>query len=143
MVLSKNKKAFYDYEIIESYEAGISLFGAEVKGIKNKEVSIKEAFVSFSENGKQLILKNAHVSIPQYANNLNINSTRERVLLLRKSEIEKIKKAVKVKGFTIIPISVRINEHGLIKIDIALAKGKKNYDKRETIKKRDLERRDG
>ena len=143
MVILKNRKAFYDYEIKESYEAGISLLGPEVKGIKNKEISISEAFISFSEDGKKMLLKNSHISIPQYANNLDINPIRERALLLRKSEMAKILKDVKVKGFTIIPISVRINERGMIKIDIAVAKGKKNYDKRETIKKRDLERRDG
>ena len=138
-IIAKNKKAFYDYEILEQIEAGIILDGAEVKGIKEGHISIKEAFISISENA--LVLKNSLVSIPSYAKQFSAEGRRDKKLLLKKKEIKSLKTDVDRKGYTIVPLEVYINDNGLIKLKIALAKGKKEYEKRDTIKKREEERK--
>ena len=139
-IISKNKKAIYDYELKEFFLAGISLLGAEVKGIKDIGISIKESYIRISKCGKKLLLTGATIPIPEYACQENINPTRDRVLLVSKREREKIKKEISKNGLTIIPISVILNKNGLIKLSIAIGRGKKTYDKREAIKKRDIER---
>jgi len=138
-ILAKNKKANFDYDIKETFEAGIQLLGGEVKGIKAKKISIKESFISLTKG--QVILKGSHVTIPEYANQSYISQTRDRILLLNKREIEKIRKEVGQNGMTIVPLKVYISDRGLIKLEIALAKGRKLYDKREVLKSRDIERR--
>jgi len=137
-ILTNNKKVKYDYEIIETYEAGISLLGAEVKSIKSGKISIKESFISVNDKG--FFLKNAQVTIPAHITMDRPKEKRDRQLLLNKSEIKELKRDVERKGLTIMPTKVYLNKKGFVKIEIALVKGKKNYDKRETIKKRDQDR---
>ena len=135
----QNKRASFDYDWIEKYTAGIVLLGAEVKALQNGSGRISESFCSFS--GSELYLINSY--IPHYENSSvfsNYDESRERKLLLNKSELRRLQKAVSEKGLTIIPIRLYRNDKGLIKVDIALAKGKHDYDKRESIKKRDIER---
>ena len=135
----QNRRASFDYEWIEKFTAGIVLLGSEVKSLQNGSGRITESFCSF--NGSELYLINSYIS--HYKNCSifsNYDEVRERKLLLNKSELKKLQKAVSQKGLTIIPIRLYRNDKGLIKVDIALAKGKHDYDKRESIKKRDIER---
>ena len=138
-IIAKNKKAFYDYEILEQYEAGIMLEGPEVKGIKAGQISIKESFISIGD--KSLTLKNSLITIPSYAKQYSADEKRDKKLLLNKKELKDLKTDVERKGYTIVPLEVYVNDKGLIKIKIALAKGKKEYEKRDTIKKRESERK--
>lgn len=137
-ILANNKKARYDYEIINIYEAGISLLGSEVKSIKSGKITIKDAFISVS--GKGLFLKGSQVVIPSHITMDRPDEKRDRQLLLKKSEITELRKEVERNGLTIVPLNIYLNDKGFVKLEIALVKGKKNYDKRETIKKRDQDR---
>lgn len=137
-ILANNKKANYDYEIIKKYEAGISLLGAEVKSVKSGKISIKDSFVSINEKG--LFLKGSQIVIPSHITMDRPQEKRDRQLLLNKSEIKELKNEVERKGLTIVPLSIYLNNKGFVKLSIALVKGKKNYDKREVIKKRDQDR---
>lgn len=134
----ENRKIRFNYYVEETYIAGISLIGSEVKSIRARYVDISEAYCVFNKSN-ELILKNCYI----YKYN-NIVFTREenvdRKLLLTKKELKKLKKAVDNPGYSIVPLAIAIPEYGYIKFKIGLCKGKKNYDKRETIKKRDLER---
>ncbi len=139
MTIVKNKKAFFEYNILERYTAGIELRGSEVKSIKNAKVSLGEAYC-FIENG-EIFIKNMHVSEHEQGGKANNhNPVRDRKLLLKKKEIINLNDDVKQKGLTIIPLEVILTSTGLIKLSIGLAKGKKLYDKRETTKLRDLDR---
>lgn len=137
MVLARNKKAFHDYFIEEKYESGIELIGTEVKSIKAGKVSIKESFVRIIKN--EIFVMNMNVTPYEFGNINNKSETRVRKLLLNKKEIEKLQSKIKEQGYTIVPISI-YTKNRLVKVEIALAKGKKNYDKRETLKKKDQER---
>lgn len=137
-VLAKNKKALFDYEILERFEAGIVLRGHEVKSVKAGHISLKGAYVS--QRGKELFLIAAHISKYKPAGPLLDHDTeRERKLLLRKSETERLLGKITEKGLTIVPLSV-YTKGNLIKVEIGIARGKKAHDKRESIKKRDVER---
>ncbi|MBQ8748994.1 MAG: SsrA-binding protein SmpB [Clostridia bacterium] len=136
-VVTKNKRAYFDYFIEEEYKAGIVLVGSEVKSIRSGHMSLEQSFISVS-NG-EVFLKNAYIKTYEYANSFAVDEHRDRKLLLNKSEIQKIINKVKVKGYTIIPTKVFI-ENGLVKVSVALAKGKKNYDKKECIKQKDIKR---
>lgn len=136
-VLARNKKAFHDYFIEEKYEAGIELVGTEVKSIKAGKVSIKESFVRIIKN--EMFVMNMHVTPYEFGNIHNQPETRVRKLLLNKREIEKIGAKIKEQGYTIVPLSIYTKQR-LVKIEIGLAKGKKLYDKRESLKKKDQER---
>lgn len=136
--LANNKKAFHDYFIEKKYEAGIELVGAEVKSIKQGKVSIKESFIG-DRNGEMFIY-GMHVSPFKESYEQNIDPTRTRKLLLHKKEIDSLIGNKTQDGYTIIPLRV-YEDHGLVKIEIALAKGKKLYDKRESIKKKEADRR--
>jgi len=141
-----NRKAKFDYEFINTYIAGIMLEGLEIKAIRDGKMNISEAFCYFV--GDELFLKNSSITykgnsdiVRRTENNIiRKSSTRDRKLLLNKSELLKIKTAINIKGMTVIPYKVFINNKGFCKVEIAVAKGKKTYDKRETIKKRDIER---
>lgn len=137
MMLARNKKAFHDYFIEEKYESGIELIGTEVKSIKAGKVSIKESFVRIIKN--EIFIMNMNVTPYEFGNINNKSETRVRKLLLNKKEIEKLQSKIKEQGYTIVPISI-YTKNRLVKVEIALAKGKKNYDKRETLKKKDQER---
>lgn len=130
-----NKKAKFDYEFLEKFTAGVMLVGREVKSVKDNKASFGDSYCVVENNA--IVLKKFHISLKDKSDE---ECTRDRKLLLTKQEISKISKKIKEKGLTLIPVSVFVNKTGLIKMDIALAKGKKNYDKRETIKERDLKR---
>jgi len=129
MVVAKNKKAFHDYFIEDRYEAGIELFGAEVKSIKQGKTSIKEAFVRIIKD--EIFIMGMNVTPYENSTMYTPNELRVKKLLLHKKEIEKIHEKVREKGYAIIPLTVYI-KRGLIKVEIALGKGKKNYDKRDS-----------
>lgn len=137
-IIVRNKKASYEYEFIETLTAGIQLIGSEVKSIKANKVSISEAYC-YIKNG-EVFIKGMNVSeYKESGTYTNHEPTRVRKLLLNKSEIIKLDSLIQTKGLTIVPVSI-ILKNGLVKVEIALARGKKLHDKRESIKKRDLER---
>lgn len=135
----QNKKARFLYEIIDTYTAGIVLTGTEIKSIRSSKASIAESFCEFNEQGELFAI---NMTIEEYAfgNYYNHRPKAERKLLLSKKELKKLLKEVQTSGLTIIPLRLFLNEKGLAKMDIALAKGKKLYDKRENIKDRDNKR---
>jgi len=132
-----NKKAKFEFEISGSYTAGIVLSGTEIKSVRLGKVQIAESFCEFNENG-ELFLINSYIEEYSFGTHYNHKAKGERKLLLNKKELLKLQKGVENKGFTIVPLRLFINEKGLAKIEIALAKGKKLYDKRATIKDRDI-----
>jgi len=133
-----NKRAKFDYEIIDRYAAGIVLTGTEIKSIRLGKASIAESFCEF--NNGELFVINSTIEEYLYGNHYNHRAKSERKLLLNKKELRKLEKDSENKGLTIIPLRLYTNEKGLAKLDIALCRGKKNYDKRETIKDRDTKR---
>lgn len=135
----KNKKAKFEYEFLDKFIAGIKLAGTEIKAIRLGKASITESFCEFQNH--ELFVINMHVEEYSHATHFNHNPKSERKLLLQKRELRKLEKEVKNSGLTIIPLKVFINERGLAKMQISLAKGKKLYDKRETIKDRESKRR--
>ncbi len=135
-VIATNKKAHFDYEILEVFEAGIELIGPEVKSIRDGHISLKESFASVKDS--QIWLNNAHVSPYKPAAGNNAEPTRARRLLLKKSEISELIGKVQTAGYTIVPVKIYFS-HGLIKVEIALARGKKQHDKRNVIKNRELD----
>lgn len=137
-LLANNKKAFHDYFIEEKYEAGLSLLGSEVKSIKKGKVSIKESFIS-DRNGEMFIY-GMHVTPYEQAYEKDIDPTRTRRLLLHKKEINKLIGQKTQAGYTIVPLKI-YERDGLVKLELALAKGKKQFDKRESIKAKDDKRK--
>lgn len=135
----KNKKAKFEYEILDKYVAGIKLAGTEIKSIREGKASITESFCEF--NNGELFVINMTVQEYSHATHFNHNPKSARKLLLQRRELRKLEKEVKNSGLTIVPLRVFINDRGLAKMQIALAKGKKLYDKRETIKDRESKRR--
>ena len=140
----KNKRARFEYELIDEYTAGIILTGTEIKSIRNIKASIAESFCEFNHKG-ELFTVNMHIEEYAFGTRFNHKPKAQRKLLLNKKELNKLYKEVKNGGLTIVPLRLFINDKGFAKIRIALARGKKLYDKRETIKdrenKRDLEDR--
>ena len=138
----KNRKARFEYEILDRFTAGIVLQGTEIKAIREGKASIAEAFCEFTNN--ELFVINMTVQEYSHATNFNHNPKSERKLLLNRSELKKLEKQVKNTGLTIIPLLLFTNDNGLAKIEIALSRGKKQFDKRESLKdqdnKRDLSR---
>jgi SsrA-binding protein len=135
----KNKKAKFEYEILDKYTAGIVLTGTEIKSIRDSKASISESFCEFNEQNELFVI-NMTIQEYVYGNYYNHKPKAERKLLLNKRELKKLAKEVNTKGLTIVPLRLFINEKGLAKLDIALAKGKKLFDKRDTIKDRDNKR---
>ena len=134
----KNRKASFEYEFIQKYTAGIILVGTEIKSIRANKASISDAYCVIINS--EVIIKNLHISEYKYASFSNHEPKRERKLLLNKQEINKIKSRVQEKGFALVPIRLFINDKGIAKLEIAVAKGKKIYDKRESIKEKDIKR---
>ncbi|MGY0392125.1 SsrA-binding protein SmpB [Bizionia sp. KMM 8389] len=132
----KNKKARFQYEILDKYTAGIVLTGTEIKSIRNSKASIAESFCEFNENGELFVI-NMTIEEYLYGTYYNHKPKASRKLLLNKRELKKLLKEVQNTGLTIIPLRLFINDKGYAKLDIALARGKKLFDKRETIKDRD------
>ena len=135
----KNKKAKFEYEILDTYTAGIVLTGTEIKSIRESQASISESFCEFNDRGELFVI-NMTIQEYVYGNYYNHKPKAERKLLLNKRELKKLEKEVNIKGNAIIPLRLFVNEKGLAKLDIALGKGKKLYDKRDTIKDRDNKR---
>ncbi|MDX9721951.1 MAG: SsrA-binding protein SmpB [Myxococcota bacterium] len=137
-VLVRNRKAFFEYEILERYEAGISLLGSEVKSIRASRISLSESFARFDEKG-ELFLQNCHIAEYPWANRNNHEPLRARKLLLTRRELGKLSQEVSQAGCTLVPLSVYLKQ-GKVKVELGVAKGKKLYDKRETVKKRTAQR---
>lgn len=136
-IISTNRKARHDYFILDTYEAGIVLHGSEIKSIRAGQISIKQAYVRV--DGEEAWLIDAHIAPYDQAGHFNHDPRRPRKLLLHKKEIYRLWDAIRQKGVTVIPLRVYLI-NGLAKVEIAVAKGKRQYDKRRTIRKRDTER---
>lgn len=131
----KNKRASFDYEFIDKYVAGIELFGTEIKSIRLGKASLVDTFCIFEQN--ELWVKNMSISGYAFGSYTNHQERRDRKLLLTKKELRKLQRETKETGYTIIPISLFINDKGLAKTEIALARGKKQYDKRQSLRDKD------
>lgn len=136
-LVANNKKAYHDYFILEKYEAGISLAGTEVKSIRMGKCSIKEAYVEIKDGEMNIV--GMHISPYEKGNIFNKDPLRTRKLLLHKSEIRKLGQKIREKGFTLMPLQVYL-KGSLVKVEVGLAKGKKLYDKRDDIAKKDMQR---
>ena len=137
-VITVNRKAFHDYEILDKVEAGMSLTGSEVKSLREGRVSLKDAYVDIRRREAYLI--NAHISIYPNASYNNHEPERERKLLLNKTELRKWEQKIKTRGMSIVPLQIYATPKGLMKIEIALAKGKREYEKKQKIKEKDIRR---
>ncbi len=136
-VIAQNKKARFDYFVEETYECGIVLVGTEVKSVKAGNVSFADSFAEII-NG-ELWMRNFHISEYAYSSVFNHNPDRQKKLLVHKEELKRIRRKVEEKGYTLIPLDFFL-KHGIVKITLGICKGKKQYDKRETIKERDINR---
>lgn len=136
-VVSTNKKARFEFFILETYEAGLVLKGTEIKSIRSGQISLQEAYVR--TNGAEIWLVGAHVAPYEHASAFQHDPKRDRKLLMHKKEIRKLYDEVRIKGMTLVPMRVYLKA-GRAKLEIGLAKGKKQYDKRDSIKERDVER---
>lgn len=134
----KNKKAYFEYHILEKYVAGIALLGTEIKSIREGKVNINDSFCTFL--GAGLYIRNMHISEYSHGSFYNHEAKRDRQLLLKKKELKKLKTKLDEKGLTIIPLRMFISKRGFAKLEIALAQGKKDFDKRESIKERETKR---
>ncbi|QNL50353.1 SsrA-binding protein SmpB [Olivibacter sp. SDN3] len=134
----KNKKAYFEYHILEKYVAGIQLLGTEIKSIRQSKANISDAFCAFLNDG--LYIRNMHIAEYSHGSFYNHESKRDRKLLLTKRELNKLKVKGEEKGFTMVPLKIFMSSRGFAKVEIALAQGKKDYDKRESIKERDTKR---
>jgi SsrA-binding protein len=133
-VISQNKKARHDYFIEETYEAGIQLLGSEIKSIRTGKVTVNDSFVTF--RGGEAFVHNLHIAKYDFSSIFNHEETRPRKLLLHKKEILKLFGKTREQGYTIVPLKIYLKE-GLCKVEIGLAKGKRDYDKRESLKEKD------
>ena len=137
-IVIKNKKAFFEYEIIESLDAGIQLAGTEIKSIRSGKANLTDSYCQFLNN--ELYVKNLHISEYELGTCNNHIAKRDRKLLLQKRELQKWQRKIKETGLTIIPLKLYINEKGMAKLEIALCRGKKIYDKRDSIREKDNQR---
>jgi len=134
----QNRSAYHDYFIEDKYDAGIVLAGTEVKSIREGKVSFADSFCIFQKG--ELWVKNMHIAEYRFGTTNNHLAVHDRKLLLNKKELRKLENKMKEKGYTIVPLKIFFNEKGYVKLEIGLGKGKKLYDKRDTIKQRDTER---
>jgi SsrA-binding protein len=134
-----NKRARFDYEILETYTAGIVLSGTEIKSIRLGKANITESFCEFNDT-MELFAINTYIEEYAFGNQFNHKARSERKLLLNKRELKSLHKNVQTKGLTIIPLKLHTNEKGLAKLDVGLCRGKKTYDKRESLKEQDTKR---
>lgn len=134
----KNKKAYFEYEILETFTAGIQLQGTEIKSIRAGKAGLVESYCQFFKG--ELYVKNMHIAEYFFGSLNNHEAKRERKLLLNKKELQKLERKIKESGLTIVPTRLFMTDRGLAKLDIALAKGKKAFDKRETLKQKDAKR---
>ena len=134
----KNRRAKFEYELIEKYIAGMQLAGTEIKSIRNGKVNLGDSYCQFF--GGELFVRNMHIAEYEMGNINNHQAIRDRKLLLTKKELEKLERKLKESGLTIVPTRLYVNDRGLAKLEIALARGKKIYDKRESLKQKDAAR---
>lgn len=134
----KNKRAKFEFQLLETFAAGIMLTGTEIKSVRNSKASIVEAYCVFE--GDELFVRNMHIAEYENGSYNNHNPKRDRKLLLNRRELDKLFKKAKIKGYSIIPLNMFINDKGLAKMNIALAQGKKLHDKREDLKEKDSKR---
>jgi len=134
----KNKRASFEYYLLDRFVAGIRLLGTEIKSIREGKANINDSFCAFFEDG--LYIRNMHIAEYAFGSFYNHEAKRDRQLLLTKRELKKLKEKGTEKGFTIVPLRIFINERGFAKVEIALARGKKDFDKRETLKERETKR---
>ena len=137
-VVATNKIAYHNYEILESFEAGVSLVGSEVKAIREGRISLKESYAEVRDGG--IVLVKCHISPYEAANVFNHDPLRVRRLLLHKREIRRLTGKIRERGLTLVPTKVMFNDRGKIKIELGLARGKRKYEKRDVLKKRDTDR---
>ncbi len=137
-IIAKNKKASFEYHLLEKFSCGMVLTGTEIKSVRTGKISLNEAYCSFT--GSELFVRNMHIAPYEYGTYHNHEPKRDRKLLLTSRELRKLKTKLDEKGLTLIPTRLLINQKGLAKLEIALARGKKLYDKRDTLKKKDLQR---
>lgn len=137
-ILAQNKKAYHDYFIEESYEAGIVLKGTEIKSVRKGSANLKDSYIRI--RNEEAFLENMHIAPYEQGNIFNHEPLRSRKLLLHKKEIIKLSKVVKEGGLTIVPIKLYFDKGSKVKVEIALAKGKKLYDKRQDLKEKDAKR---
>ncbi len=135
----KNKRARFDYEIIDKYVAGIQLVGTEIKAIREGKASLADSFCEFNDRG-ELFVVNMYINEYSHGTHYNHLPKRERKLLLNKKELKKLRREVDRNGMTIVPLRLFINDKGFAKLEIGLARGRKNYDKRNLLKERDIKR---
>ncbi len=138
MLIAKNKKAYFDYEILKDFEAGIMLNGSEIKSIRAKNVNLKGSYIT--EKGNEIWAKDLHISPYKFANDDSLDPLRSRKLLLNRKEIDYILGQLSHPGITSIPLELHLNKKGLAKLKIGVVRGKKKYDKRESIKRKDQNR---
>ncbi len=136
-IVTTNRKAHRDYAVIESFECGIELKGSEVKALRDARININDSFARIDKN--EVILYSAHISPYEQASYLNVDPVRQRKLLLHKKQIDKLAGQLAQRGLTLIPLKVYFNERGFAKVELALCKGKKSYDRREDIKRRETD----
>jgi SsrA-binding protein len=137
-LIAQNKKAFHEYSVLETYEAGIVLLGSEVKSCRMGKANLKDSYVRFEDG--ELYLVEAHISHYDWANRMNHDPLRSRKLLLHKQEIKKLYGKIREKGQTCVPLKMYFTEKSNVKVEIALVKGKTQYDRREEIRKKDVRR---
>jgi SsrA-binding protein len=137
-VIASNRRARFEYEILDTLEAGIVLIGPEVKSLRAGRANLGDAYATI-RNG-ELFLEKLHISPYEPATRANAEPQRERKLLVHRREVQRLLGKVRERGFTLVPLSLYFNEQGRVKVDLALARGKHSYDKRETIKRRDADR---
>lgn len=138
-LIATNKKAYTDYTIVETYEAGIVLLGTEVKSLREHGASFKDSFCRIKDG--EIFLLNLHIPLYRFGNIYNHDPERPRKLLLHRKEIDRLWGKVRQEGYTIVPTKIYFNDRGIVKVEIAVARGKKAYDKREEIKKREIEKK--
>jgi len=137
-IVATNKTAYHNYEILESFEAGISLVGSEVKAIREGRISLKESYAEVRDG--DIVLVKCHISPYEAANIFNHDPLRVRRLLLHKREIRRLTGKIRERGLTLIPTKIMFNDRGKVKIELGLARGKREYEKRDVLKKRDTDR---
>lgn len=135
--IATNRKAFHDYFIEEKFEAGLVLVGTEIKSIRKGSVQFKDAYIEIK--GNEAFIIGMHIAPYEFGNQFNHDETRDRKLLLHKLEIKKLNKSVQQKGYTVVPLAIYLKD-GKAKMEVALAKGKANYDKRQSLKEKDAKR---
>ncbi len=138
-VLSQNKKARHDYFIEDTYECGLALTGTEIKSARQGKINLKDSYAKVVDG--EVFVYNMHIAPYEQGNRYNVDSKRPRKLLLHKREIRKLLGLTTIDGLTLVPLSVYLNNKGIAKLELAVAKGKKNYDKRDAMAKRDADRK--